>query len=205
MGRWRKEFHVCFYPQKNVWQDSQKTIVCFWMFTSLFYSLTRFFRTFLKDKVNLCLNRIVLGQIRYLKSHVIHSPVPKHSPCDLVIMLGLISMSCSHLVARALSWRLIEFWVYPFTRCLGHSPSNSVTQSFLTWKSNTYCDTALALCSWEDHSVAFRVLPKGSEHTGVCFHFLLYLLTNRSNVHVRNGAWIWFEAWPSFYCNQTNF
>lgn len=80
-----------------------------------------------KHKLNMCLNKIIIGQNRYLKS-----PVTKHSPCNLVIMLDLTSVSYNCLVARALSKRLIHFWVSPFTGCLRCNLNNSVTQSFLT-------------------------------------------------------------------------
>lgn len=52
-----------------------------------------------------------MGLTRYLKVHVIHSPVPKDSPYNLVIVLDLISVSYNCLSARALPEGLTLFWI----------------------------------------------------------------------------------------------
>lgn len=50
----------------------------------------------------------------YSKGCVVYCPIPKYSPCNLVIVLDLIPMNFNCLVFRAFSRRLIPFWVYQF-------------------------------------------------------------------------------------------
>lgn len=57
---------------------------------------------------NICLNKIITGLNGYLKSHAVHSPAPKYSPYNLVVMLDLTAMDYNCLVTRALPKRLTD-------------------------------------------------------------------------------------------------
>lgn len=99
---------------------------------------------FFKHKLNICLNKII-GQTRYSKGHVIHSPAPRHSPYNLVIELHLISMSYNCPVAGALPEGLTLFWACPGTGCL----RCELTSPRLPVQHSSH-DTTLPLHSSED-------------------------------------------------------
>lgn len=132
----------------------------------------------------MCLNKIITRLNRYLMGHVIHSPVPKHSPCNSVIMLDAISMTYNCQVARTSP----KDW-YSF----GSVPLQDVYDLILTTLQGSQSSTLIVTPPYCSASVAFRALP-GFEHTRACFHFLLYPLTDRSNINIRNVFLIRLEA-----------
>lgn len=113
---------------------------------------------FFKHKFNMCLNKIRLT--RYLKDHVIHTPVPEQSPYNLVIVLDLISVSYNCLVAGALPEGLLLFWICPCTGCLECDLNSSSNTVFPDSQSNTLPMMLRFLSAlMKTNSVTFKVLP----------------------------------------------
>lgn len=83
-----------------------------------------------KHKFNICLSKIRLT--RYLKDHVIHTPIPKQSLYNWVIVLHLISVSYNCLLAGALPTGWMLFGVCPGAGCLERNLTAAPTHCFLT-------------------------------------------------------------------------
>lgn len=131
-----------------------------------------------------------IGLTGYLKGHVIHSPVPKHSTCNLVIMLDLISMSYNCLVAKMLP----QNWYHSGSIPL--QVVHNVIPSFLT-SSPTFL-LCFYIASWLPRRqilwhLEYYLVLSAQKKDAISF---LALLTDKQNQHLVWETHSWCDQRP---------
>lgn len=157
-------------PFKHIVGDNQEELLSFVIFwRNIIINLFRItkklkdpksFHSILQPAIlNINLIYVKIRLTRYLKDHVIHTPVPKQSLYNWVIVLHLISVSYNCLLAGALPTGPMLFGVCPGTGCLDRNLTAAPTQCFLTPSPTLpmmlHCLSALM----KTNSVTFKVLP----------------------------------------------